>query len=82
MDVRARLLELTRAQPFRAFVVSMSNGRDLVVPGSEWLIVGARISTFGYIDEEGYDRTVFIYHENINTTELYSPVQSPTTALE
>lgn len=72
------LQDWAKAIPFTPFTVTMSSGREVQVAGPEMIILGRRWDTVAFVDADGYDRTVLIHHNHINTIDAYDPIQSST----
>ena len=77
---RSPLHELVKAVPFQPFTVTLSNGRQVAVTGPEMIILGKRRDVVSFVDDEGYDRLVVIYHNHINAVDQYDPMQTSTPA--
>lgn len=71
------LREWVRAVPFIAFLVTLSSGRHVTVTGPEMIILGKRRDVVSFVDEDGYDRLVVIYHDHIVSVDSYDAVQTP-----
>ena len=74
------LQDWAKAVPFNPFTVTISSGRVVFINGPEMVILGRRWDTVAFVDEEGYDRTVVIRHNHINSIDAYDPHQSSTPA--
>lgn len=70
------LQEWVKARPFIPFAVTLSSGRVVNVTGPEMIILGRRADTVAFVDENGHDRHVIMYHSHINSIDAYDPVQS------
>ncbi len=70
------LRDWAKATPFQPFTVTMSNGREVQVTSPEMIILGRRWDTVAFVDDQGYDRIVVIWHSHINTIDVYDPVQT------
>ena len=44
--------------------------------GAILIILGRHWDTVSFVDEDGYDRLVLIWHNHINTVDAYDPQQS------
>ena len=75
---RSPLWEWVKTTPFNPFVVPMSNGREVRVMGPEMIILGRRRDIVSFVDDEGYDRHVVIYHNKVTTVGAYDPMQTHT----
>ena len=73
---RSPLNELVKAIPFHPFTVTMASGRHVSVTGPEMIILGKRRDAVSFVDEDGYDRLVLIYHDQINSVDMYDPHQT------
>ncbi len=65
-----------KAKPFIPFTVTLSSGRHVAVTGPEMIILGRRWDTVAFVDEEGYDRLVVMYHSHIVSVDAYDRMQS------
>jgi hypothetical protein len=70
------LREWVKAVPFVPFAVTLSSGRVVHVPGPEMVLLGRLRDVVGFVDEEGYDRHVVIYHNHVASVDQYDPMQS------
>jgi hypothetical protein len=70
------LQEWVQARPFIPFTVTLSSGRTVQVKGPEMIILGRRWDTVAFVDEQGYDRIVVMYHNHIASVDAYDPIQS------
>ena len=73
---RSPLHEYVKSVPFRPFTVTMSSGRHVSVTGPEMIILGKRIDVVAFVDDDGYDRLVSIFHDQINSVDIYDPNQT------
>lgn len=71
------LREWVRAVPFVPFLVTLSSGRHVTVTGPEMIIPGKRRDIVAFVDEDGYDRHVFIFHDHIVSVDAYDSMQTP-----
>lgn len=72
------LHDWVKAVPFNPFTVTLSSGRVVHINGPEMIILGKRWDTVAFVDENGYDRLVVIWHNHINSVDAYDPVQTQT----
>lgn len=73
---RSPLYEYVKATPFQPFTVTLSSGRHVSVTGPEMIILGKRRDLVAFVDEEGYDRHVAVFHDQINSVDTYDPNQT------
>ena len=70
------LLDWVKATPFIPFTVTLSNGQVVSITKLEMMILGRRIDTVSFVDEDGLDRWFLIHHDHIASIDAYDPVQS------